>query len=104
MNKVVNVKKRNSHVLSSMKTLFASALLACTSLSTFAQECLSDGLETTPNDNFEAVTTSSLLDTTTDLFKPSWVTQGASSQTELDKVPLYNYNFKMLETPRRRLH
>ena len=67
MNKVVNVKKRNSHVLSSMKTLFASALLACTSLSTFAQECLSDGLETTPNVNFEAVTTSSLLDTTTGL-------------------------------------
>ena len=65
MNKVFNVKKR--HVLSSVKTLFASALLACTSLSTFAQECLSDGLETTPNDNFEAVTTSSLLDTTTDL-------------------------------------
>lgn len=32
-----------------------------------AQECLSDGLETTPNDNFTAVTTSSLLDVTTDL-------------------------------------
>ena len=53
--------------LTTLKMVAASTLLASASLSAFAQECLSDGLETTPNDNFEAVTTSTLLDTTTDL-------------------------------------
>ena len=54
-------------VLSSLKFIVASTFIASVSLSAFSQECLSDGLETTPNDNFEAVTTSTLLDTTTDL-------------------------------------
>ncbi len=56
-----------SLALSSIKMLLATTFLASASLSSYAQQCLSDGLETTPNDNFETVTTSSLLDTTTDL-------------------------------------
>ncbi|CAB9492910.1 DUF1566 domain-containing protein [Alteromonas macleodii] len=54
-------------VFTSLKMLTASTLLASAPLSVYGQECLSDGLETTPDDNFEAVTTSTLLDTTTDL-------------------------------------
>lgn len=67
MNKQMKVKTRINKVVSPMQTLLIATLLTSTSMATFAQECLSDGLETTPNDNFEAVTTSSLLDTTTDL-------------------------------------
>ena len=68
-NKVNKSAQRvlKSAVLTTLKMVAASTLLASASLSAFAQECLSDGLETTPNDNFEAVTTSTLLDTTTDL-------------------------------------
>lgn len=66
MNKALN-QKHTGTVRSSIKALLVSTLLASAPLSTFAQECLSDGLETTPSDNFEAVTTTSVLDVTTDL-------------------------------------
>ena len=67
MNNLMKETALTSKVLSPIKTLLISTIFTCVSISTFAQECLSDGLETTPNDNFEAVTTSTLLDTTTDL-------------------------------------
>lgn len=67
MNNAMKETTLTSKVLSVIKALFISTFLTSVSISTIAQECLSDGLETTPNDNFEAVTTSTLLDTTTDL-------------------------------------
>ena len=67
MNNVIKETTLTSKVSSAIKALFISTFLTSVSISTIAQECLSDGLETTPNDNFEAVTTSTLLDTTTDL-------------------------------------
>lgn len=67
MNNVMKETTLTSKVSSAIKALFISTFLTSVSISTIAQECLSDGLETTPNDNFEAVTTSTLLDTTTDL-------------------------------------
>jgi hypothetical protein len=57
-NSVLNAKLVGAYLL---------AALCITPSVALAQECLSDGLETTPNDNFTAVTTSSLLDVTTDL-------------------------------------
>ena len=67
MSNVMKETTLTSKVSSAIKALFISTFLTSVSISTIAQECLSDGLETTPNDNFEAVTTSTLLDTTTDL-------------------------------------
>ena len=67
MNNLIKETTFTSKVSSAIKALFISTFLTSVSISTIAQECLSDGLETTPNDNFEAVTTSTLLDTTTDL-------------------------------------
>lgn len=70
MGKSVNTiakKVMKKTMITSINLFVASALLMGASISVHAQECLSDGLETTPNDNFEAVTTSTLLDTTTDL-------------------------------------
>jgi hypothetical protein len=46
---------------------FLIALACFFAGSTAAQTCLSDGLETTPNDDFETVTTSTLLHSPTDL-------------------------------------
>ena len=57
-NSILNVKRVGACML---------AALCITPSVALAQECLSDGLETTPNDNFTAVTTSTLLDVTTDL-------------------------------------
>ena len=54
-------------LLSKCKVCAVSTLLASLSVSVYAQECLSDGLETTPQDNFEELTSGTLLDTTTDL-------------------------------------
>jgi len=66
--KSTSVKKKvKTSNYSLTKSLLAAVTLTCTVLPASAQECLSDGLETTPNDNFEAVTTNSLLDITTDL-------------------------------------
>ena len=52
-NKVNKSAQRvlKSAVLTTLKIVAASTLLASASLSAFAQECLSDGLETTPNVN-----------------------------------------------------
>jgi hypothetical protein len=51
-----------------MKTkILAFALAAACSLNVSAQTCLSDGLETTPSEDFSVVTTSSYLHTPTDL-------------------------------------
>lgn len=66
INKVAKSVAKNT-VVNSLRIFAVSTLLVGVSFSAYAQECLSDGLETTPNDNFEAVTTSTLLDTTTDL-------------------------------------
>jgi len=67
MNNVMKERTLTSKVLSPIKALLISTFLTSVPISTIAQECLSDGLETTPNDNFVAVTPSTLLDTTTDL-------------------------------------
>lgn len=66
INKVAKSVAKNT-VVNSLRIFAVSTLFVGISFSAYAQECLSDGLETTPNDNFEAVTTSTLLDTTTDL-------------------------------------
>ncbi|WP_420837586.1 DUF1566 domain-containing protein [Alteromonas genovensis] len=57
-NSVLNAKLVGAYLFAALCIIPSVAL---------AQECLSDGLETTPNDNFTAVTTSTLLDVTTDL-------------------------------------
>lgn len=57
----------NSTLNAKMAGAYLLAALCITPSVALAQECLSDGLETTPNDNFTAVTTSTLLDVTTDL-------------------------------------
>jgi hypothetical protein len=57
----------NSTLNAKMTGAYLLAALCITPSVALAQECLSDGLETTPNDNFTAVTTSTLLDVTTDL-------------------------------------
>lgn len=57
----------NSTLNAKMAGACMLAALCITPSVALAQECLSDGLETTPNDNFTAVTTSTLLDVTTDL-------------------------------------
>ncbi|BFT29387.1 hypothetical protein D210916BOD24_05630 [Alteromonas sp. D210916BOD_24] len=54
----------------SKKTVAVGLVSVClSSLSTVlsAQECLSDGLETTPTSSFSSITSDSMLDTTTDL-------------------------------------
>lgn len=62
-----------THRITNKKTAIGTVLAALLtsafifSSAAFAQECLSSGLETTPSDRFTAVTTSSLLDTATDL-------------------------------------
>lgn len=58
---------KKATVNNSLAGVFMLGALFTASNVVVAQECLSDGLETTPNDNFTAVTTSSLLDVTTDL-------------------------------------
>ncbi len=60
MSKIKRIQPRLVASLS-----LAGLLIFSTSLR--AQECLADGLETTPSDDFSEVTSDSLLDSTTDL-------------------------------------
>ena len=67
LKKVINTVFKIKNVKQIATAAVSFACIATYSSSALAQECLSDGLETTPSSNFTAVTTNTLLDTTTDL-------------------------------------